>query len=198
MFAGDVVHDATVAPGDKGDVSPHPTRPRERGRELVNEWEADGEGAAGPGIVPDADGAVMLLDDPTGDREAESGALVRPSWIRLVKALEDSLQIGGRDPNAIVGDGQQHGRIVLPEPDFHRATWLRELHPVVDQDPQELDDGVRVALDARVRQPDAVEAPVLVDRLRLPAHGVDQRPQRDWGELEGLPGIRLSQGEQMV
>src|ERR1700737_3488899 len=190
MFAGYVVHDATVASANKGDV-------RER-ESSGGEWEADGEGAAGPGVVPGPDGAAVLLGDPAGDREAKSGTLVRPSWVRLVKALEDSIQIVGRDPDAIVGDGQQHGRIVLPEPDFHRATWLGELDPVVDQDPQELDDGVCVALDGRVGQPDVVETPVLVGRLRLPAHGADQRPQRDWGELEGLPGIRLSQGEQMV
>src|SRR5438034_1070595 len=73
MVCGDVVHDATVELADKNDVSPHLARPRKRGG-LLREGEADGEGAARPGVVADADRAVMLLDDPAGDRQPEPGA----------------------------------------------------------------------------------------------------------------------------
>src|SRR2546423_6672714 len=117
MFGGYVVHDATVELADKNDVSPHPALPRKRGRESASKGEADGEGAARPGVVADADRAVMLLDDPAGDRQPEPGAVGRPGWVGLVKALEDSFLIGAGDPGAIVGDRHQHRRIVLPEPD---------------------------------------------------------------------------------
>src|SRR5438445_13104234 len=119
MLAGGVVHDATVELANKNDVR------------SAGERQRDGEGAAGAGIVPDADRAVVLLDDPAGDRQAEPGAVVRAGRVSLVKALEDSLPIVRRAPRAIVGDGQQHSRVVLPEPNLHGATWLGELCAVI-------------------------------------------------------------------
>ena len=87
---------------------------------------------------------------------------------------------------------------MLPQADLHRAARRREFHGIVDQHPQQLEDRILVAEDRRIRQTDVVEAAVLQAGSRLPADGLDQRSERDRGQLELLSGIGLGQPQQVL
>src|SRR5437879_2886437 len=127
MVGGDVVHDANLAQPGKSDVR------------LARQRKYHGERCAGSVVVAGRDRAVMLLHDPSRDRQAEARALVRPSRIRLVEALEDALEIVRGNAAAVLGEGQQTSRIILLQPELARPAWFGELHGMVNQDTQEAD-----------------------------------------------------------
>src|SRR3979411_37672 len=130
MVDGDVVHDANLARGDKSDVR------------SVSQGHGDGERGAGTVVVARGDRAVMLLNDPSRNREAQAPAFVRPGGVGLIEAFEDALEIVRWDAAAVVGNGDQAGGIELLQPQLDGATRPGELHRIVDQDPEELGDRV--------------------------------------------------------
>jgi hypothetical protein len=70
--------------------------------------EADRDDGAAAVAVGEGDRAEMLLDDLLDDREAEPGAAAAGGHI----GLDDAVALD-RQPDAVVGDGQQDAVLVI-------------------------------------------------------------------------------------
>src|SRR5215468_9780797 len=71
--------------------------------------QADAEDGALGGLALDPDATTMVIDDHAADGKPETGALRlgRQRIANLAEGLEDGLVMLGRDPRAVVGDGER-------------------------------------------------------------------------------------------
>jgi hypothetical protein len=99
-----------------------------------------GEGAAAAGFRGDVDPAAEQLDDPLGDREAESGASLGACRGSVFERDEDPIQVSGVDPDAGVGNGECELVLSAPGDDQRDRTLVRELGGVADQVQQHLSE----------------------------------------------------------
>src|SRR4051812_42691213 len=67
------------------------------------------------------DVAAVQVDDPAGDREAESGPAVRrcARGVGAVEAFEDAGDVVGGDARALVDDLDRHAGVAAPRPYLH-------------------------------------------------------------------------------
>ena len=90
-----------------------------------------------PSPSPDStvDLAVVVRDHVADDGEAEAGAagLAAAGLVDPVEALEDPLEVAGRDADAVVGDGDLDLVALGGGLDLDRAAGVGVLHRVVEQ-----------------------------------------------------------------
>src|SRR4051812_45732411 len=83
-------------------------------------------------VAPDP--AAVHLDEALRKREPEAGALLLPgTGLRLLKLLEDAVEILGGDARPGVGHGNPHLAVVLRGGDIDQPARRRELHGVREQ-----------------------------------------------------------------
>lgn len=110
-----------------------------------------------------ADRTAVQLHELPGDRQPQAGTaeLTLGRSVALLEALEDGVELVGRDTGARVRDG--HGEFVVPDVGGHLHPSLGgELDPVPDHVVEDLLEAVLVAVHQRRRRIDAVEH---LDRL---------------------------------
>src|SRR4051812_20715614 len=95
---------------------------RRRRSGLVTVGQRHPDAAAGEvvGLFDDGDRAVVQLDQPLRDGEAEAGAAARGAGA-AGEALEDAFAIGRGDAGALVGDLDHHAGAVAAAHDRDRA-----------------------------------------------------------------------------
>ena len=107
---------------------------------ILSHWKSHDCGRACPGGAPQFDASSVLLRDPLGNRQAESGTPWIPAsrWIRAVEAVEDVLQILGGNPDARVM--YQRASLTFVGAEFNRDGSVRRcvLDCVIEQDEKEL------------------------------------------------------------
>ena len=150
------------------------------------EREEAGEHGPLPGLALDGDGAVVLLDDPMSNGEAEA----EPLRLRGDEGVEDALQKLRRDPLPFIPDLDFHQGAVRGlegrgqgETGHNRkgAASGHCLDPVLDEVQKDLGQPILVARDRR-------EARIIVadnlDRLRAAGGFVEEEdPVQELGEV---------------
>src|SRR5262249_54246253 len=96
------------------------------------------EGAAAAGDAFDPEAAAVELDQPSGEREAESGAFGPLAVRRLFELLEDRLELLWRDAGAGIGDGDFDPAFVEPGGEVYATRGRGEL----DRVGQEIEDNL--------------------------------------------------------
>src|SRR5207248_6423329 len=93
--------------------------------------------------------AAMALDDLFRDVKAEPQAAVvrRRHLPSAVEALEDLLDLIGRNPDAAVADGGHDGVAPVLDDDVDVAPLGRVLHGILEQVAQDLFQTIAIAVD---------------------------------------------------
>ena len=82
----------------------------------------------------DPDAAVVALDDPLADRQADAAARVLVAAVQALEDAEDALGVARVDPDAVVGHPEQPGvALALGGHLDARRVFGPELDPVADQ-----------------------------------------------------------------
>ena len=88
---------------------------------MLERREGERERGALARLALGPDPPAVLLDEAAADGEAEAGAalLARVGGVDLLEALEDRLQLIGRDAATFVGDAEQDVAVVLGRRERH-------------------------------------------------------------------------------
>src|SRR5207249_11402196 len=154
-----------------------PRDPARRLRPRTDERQPDRERRPLPlALALDLDRAAVQLDDVVDDREPETQAAVRARVraVGLPEGLEDVRQELGRDPLALVADGDDRLPVAAGEPQDDAAAPGGELDRVREEVPHDLLEAGGIALDPPPSELEDLLDPNLL-RLGVGAHRIERR-----------------------
>jgi hypothetical protein len=105
-----------------------------------------------PGSNRYLNSATVLRDDGLGDGKPKSRPSGLPAWIRPVEGLENIGEIFVSDPDTRVRHGQAHMTCAGGHLDVDSATGRSVLDSIVQQDPHQLPQSIRVQLPQQSRE----------------------------------------------
>lgn len=158
--------------------------------------KADLETRTRTGSTAELDGGAVLLRNPGGQAQAETGAapLFRPVSADTVETFEDTVVLVLRYANARVFDGEDHFASGLRSDDKDGSAWWSEFAGVVQQNAQKAKKGRAIGCN-----PERIAGGCLfrAQAFRLQRehemfchgspflmHGLNQLPQIHGGEFE--------------